>query len=109
MLIRSWKLSCNTLIYYTCVNKDIIQYALFFVRSGRFMIFHIEGSSIVCVRQNLANFWVLFIYFLIKNDLKQILPIYRKKWDLKWGSSTRKAQKHSMKKQNSVRKAKNRQ
>ena len=36
-------------------NKNILEYALLLVHSGRFMIFHIEGSSIIQVHRNVVK------------------------------------------------------
>ena len=41
MLVRSWRLSYKIYFY----NKNVLEYGLLLVGSGRFMIFHIEGRS----------------------------------------------------------------
>ena len=44
-------------------NKNILEYALLLVHSGRFMIFHIEGSSII---YGATLPWTFFLYISLK-------------------------------------------
>ena len=53
MLVRSWRLSYNTLID-TCIIKISIEYTKILVTDGRFMIFDIEGHSIQYRRRRTA-------------------------------------------------------
>ena len=70
MLVRSWRQSYNTLIYTYLHNKNILEYALLLVDSGRFMIFHIEGHSnnYAC---DVSYVWLHFdMKFLVTFSLK---------------------------------------